>query len=131
MATCSLMPLSILWLRFAISGIQGGTTLENPKSNMPTLAARLRDAGAAKSNYHALYSLFLEDYFKGLDELTGFDGHFTSVYKKYFQFYDMESVVLLAEMTDKAANFVPKKKAELLNLLFIQPFYYIAHIERS
>lgn len=105
--------------------------MENPKSNMPTLAARLRDAGAAKSNYHALYALFLEDYFKGLDELTGFDGYFTSVYKKYFQFYDMESVVLLAEMTDKAANFVSEKKAELLNLLFIQPFYYIAHMERS
>lgn len=105
--------------------------LGNPKSNMPTLAARLRDAGAAKSNYHALYSLFLEDYFKGLDELTGFDGYFTTVYKEHFQFYDLESVVLLAEMTDKAANFVPKKKAELLNLLFIQPFYYIAHMERS
>ena len=63
--------------------------LENPKSNMPTLAARLRDAGAAKSNYHALYALFLEDYFKGLDEFTGFDGYFISVYKKCFQFYDI------------------------------------------
>ena len=51
--------------------------------------------------------------------------------KKHFQFYDMESVVLLAEMTDKAANFVSEKKSELLNLLFIQPFYYIAHMERS
>lgn len=105
--------------------------MENPKPNMPSLAARLRDVGTAKSNYHALYSLFLEDYFKGLDELTGFDGHFASVYKEYFQFYDMESVMLLAEMVDKVANFVPKKKAELLNLLFIQPFYYIAHMERS
>lgn len=105
--------------------------MENPKSNMPTLAARLRDAGVAKSNYHALYSLFLEDYFKGLDELTGFNGYFTTVYKEHFQFYDLESVVLLVEMTDKAANFVPEKKMELLNLLFIQPFYYIAHTERS
>lgn len=105
--------------------------MENPKSNLPTLAARLRDAGAAKSNYHALYSLFTEDYFTGLDELTGLNGYFASVYKNHFHFYDPESNVPLAEMTDKAANFVPEKKVELLHLLFIQPFYYIAHMERS
>lgn len=105
--------------------------MENPKSNMPTLAARLRDAGASKANYHALYLLFTEDYFTGLDELTGFDGYFASIYKNHFSFYDPESNVPLAEMTDKAANFVPEKKTELLNLMFIQPFYYIAHMERS
>ncbi len=104
--------------------------MDNPKSNMPTLAARLRDAGAAKSNYHALYSLFTEDYFTGLDELTGFNGYFASIYKNHFSFYDPESNVQLAEMTDKAANFVPKARDELLYLLLVQPFYYIAHMER-
>lgn len=102
--------------------------LVNPK---PTLADCLRDAGAEKSSYHALYALFTEDYFTGLGELTGLTDYFTSVYQSHFKFYDPESSVPLAEMTDKAANFVTEKKAELLYLLFVQPFYYIAHMERS
>ena len=102
--------------------------LGNPK---PTLADRLRDAGTGNSSYHALYSLFTEDYFTGLGELTGLADYFTSVYQSNFKIYDPESAVALAEMTDKAANFVTEKKAELLNLLFVQPYYYIAHMERS
>ena len=102
--------------------------LVNPK---PTLADRLRDAGAGNSNYRALYSLFTEDYFTGLGQLSGLADYFTSVYQSNFKFYDPDSSVLLAEMTDKAANFVPEKQSELLYLLFVQPYYYIAHMERS
>lgn len=99
-------------------------------NDMPTLAERLRNAGGSASNYFALFSLFLSDYIQGLGELTGCTDYFTSVYKKYFAKYDPDAIVLLAEMTDKAANFVPAARDELLYLLLVQPFYYIAHMER-
>ena len=102
--------------------------LVNPK---PTLAARLREAGAGNSSYRALYSLFTEDYFTGLGQLSGLADYFTSVYQSSFKFYDPESTVPLAEMTDKATTFVTEKQAELLYLLFVQPYYYIAHMERN
>lgn len=102
--------------------------LVNPK---PTLADRLRDAGAGNSSYRALYALFSEDYFTGLGELTGLTDYFTSVYQSNFKFYDPDSSVPLAEMAEKAANFVTEKQVELLYLLFVQPYYYIAHMERS
>lgn len=102
----------------------------SPKSDMPTLAARLRDAGAANSNYFSLYSLFTEDYFTGLGELTGCMDYFETIYQSYFKFYDPESNVPLAEMTDKAAGFIPETREELLFLLLVQPYYNIAHMER-
>lgn len=105
--------------------------MQSPKSNMPTLAARLRDAGAANSNYYSLYALFTEDYFTGLGELTGLRDYFISVYQSKYKFYDPDSNIPLAEMVDKTTGFIPEAKAELLYLLLVQPFYYIAHTERS
>ena len=102
--------------------------MKNP-NNMPTLAERLRNAGSSAANYFALFSLFLADYMEGLGELTGCTDYYTSVYKNRFTKYDPDANVLLAEMTDKAANFVPEARDELLYLLLVQPFYYIAHME--
>lgn len=100
-------------------------------NDMPTLAERLHSAGGSAANYFTLFSLFLADYIQGLGELTGCTDYFTSVYKTHFTRYDPNATVLLAEMTDKAANFVPETRDELLYLLLVQPFYYIAHMERS
>ncbi len=100
-------------------------------NDMPTLAERLHSAGGSAANYFTLFSLFLADYIQGPGELTGCTDYFTSVYKTHFTRYDPNATVLLAEMTDKAANFVPETRDELLYLLLVQPLYYIAHMERS
>lgn len=97
-------------------------------NDMPTLAERLCNAGGSASNYFALFSLFLLDYIQALGELTGCTDYFASVYKNHFKKYDPDAIVLLAEMTDKAANFVSETRDELLYLLLVQPFYYIAHM---
>ena len=99
------------------------------KSNLPTLADRLKTAGAAGRNYYALYALFTEDYFTGLGELTGLRDYFISVYQSKFKFYDPDSNIPLAEMVDKTTGFIPEAKTELLYQLLVQPFYYIAHME--
>lgn len=98
---------------------------------MPTLSDRLRSTGAAQSNYYPFYSLFTEDYFIGLGELTGLSDFFRSVYEAHFKRYDEDSNVPLAEMAEKAAGFIPEKRTELLTMLLVQPYYYIAHMERS
>lgn len=104
--------------------------MKNP-NDMPTLAERLRNAGGSAANNFALFSLFLADYIQGLGELTGCTDYFASVYKTHFTRYDPDAIMLLAEMTDKAANFIPEARDELLYLLLVQPFYYIDHVERS
>lgn len=105
--------------------------MQNPKANMPPLSDRLRSVGVAQSNYYQLYSLFTEDYFVGLGELTGLSDFFQSVYENQFRRYDEESNVPLAEMAEKVAGFIPEKRTELLTMLLVKPYYYIAHTERS
>ena len=103
--------------------------MQQHNSNLPTLAERLKKAGTARTNYYPLYSLFTEDYFTGLDDLMGLPDSFSSVYQSKIKFYDPDSNIPLAEMVEKTAGFIPEAKAELLYLLLVQPFYYIAHME--
>lgn len=100
-------------------------------NDMPTLGERLRNAGSSAANNFALFSLFLSDYIQGLGELTGCKDYFTSMYNTSFTRYDSNATVLLADMTERLANFAPEARDELLYLLLVQPFYYIAHLERS
>lgn len=94
----------------------------------PALADRLKKL-SQNTTAHALLSLYLEDYFKGLDMAMGL-GYFAMVYGTTFYRYDDNSTVYLAEMIDKSANFVPEKKAELLYHLLIEPYYFLKYSER-
>lgn len=94
----------------------------------PTLAERFKMLPQSTVN-HAMFSLFLEDYFKGLDKAMGL-AYFSSVYGTTFYRYDNKSTAYLAEMLEKSVHFEPQKKAELLYHMLIEPFYYLKYSER-
>ena len=95
----------------------------------PTLAERLKKLSQS-TTCHAVLSMYLEDYCKGLDLAMGL-GYFATVYRTTFHRYDENATVYLAEMIDKSVSFVPEKKAELLFHLLIEPFYFLKYSERS
>ena len=94
----------------------------------PTLAERLKKL-SQNTTCHAVLSLYLEDYFKGLDIAMGL-GYFATVYGTTFYRYDDNATVYLAEMIDKSVGFVLEKKAELLYHLLIEPYYFLKYSER-
>lgn len=94
------------------------------KSNIMPLSERLEKIGSDQPKNFPFYTLFLEDYFRGLCAVT-FMPYFASCYDSNFLRYDPDAIILLPEMVEQVINFLPDKRGELLYYLLIEPFVYI------
>lgn len=100
------------------------------KPNIMPLSERLKSIGSDQPQFFPYYTLFLQDYFRGLCSAT-FLTFFASRYDSSFSRYDPDAYVALAEMIELVTTFVPEKRGELLYYLLIEPFVYIKLQERS
>lgn len=99
------------------------------KLEIMPLSERLKNIGSDQPQYFAFYSLFLQDYFRGLCAAT-YMPYFASCYDNNFLRYDPDAYVALADMIERLTNFVPDKRGELLYYLLIEPFVYLNLQER-
>lgn len=94
------------------------------KPNIMPLSERLKSIGSDKPAFFAFYTLFLQDYFKGLSEVTKLP-YFSNRYDSTFFRYDPDAFLVLPEMIEQVSAFVPDKRGELLFYLLIEPFAFI------
>ena len=100
------------------------------KPNIMPLSERLKNIGSDQPNFFPFYTLFLQDYFRGLCTAT-FLTFFANRYDTSFSRYDPNAYVALPEMVEQVTTFVTEKRGELLYYLLIEPFVYIKLQERS
>lgn len=100
------------------------------KANIKPLSERLKSIGSDQPQFFSFYTLFLQDYFRGLCAAT-FVTYFASRYDSSFSRYDPDDRVMLTEMVDQVTTFAPEKRGELLYYLLIEPFVYLKLQERS
>jgi len=90
------------------------------------LKERLQKAGCNVPNFLCVFEIFIEDYFKGMTQISG-NPYFDMIYQSKIgkNNHNDEVAIFFAEMPQVARSMKEEEASELIYLILIEPFALI------